>query len=292
MAYIINGKKISDDEIYDEFESIKDHYTRMGETVCCDRDEEFMQFAKDNVVNRTLMEQDSIARFGEVAETAVDQGLAELIAQHGGEQEFYDNTGFNKGDELMIRSKVRSGLIVDRVLAEVLGDEKPPTEDELQQFYEANIENYMTPERVRVSQLFIEPSSHEDAKEVYTKLRGIRESLLSGADFEAAAEEHGTKDKGEIDLGFMAQGETMPEIEAITFSLMDDEVSPIIATHFGFHIFKLTGREEPAPVPMEQIEDLPVHYATEVRETAINGYIDKLKAEGSVEEITEQVQHA
>ncbi len=58
-----------EDQVFeDEFESIKDHYESIGETVCCDRDEEFMKYARDNVVNRTLLQQESTKRFGDVSE--------------------------------------------------------------------------------------------------------------------------------------------------------------------------------------------------------------------------------
>ena len=76
MAYIINGEKIEDSVIADEFESIKDHYQSMGEVVCCDRDEEFWEYARTNVINRTLLEQESNKRFGEVEDAAVDLGGA------------------------------------------------------------------------------------------------------------------------------------------------------------------------------------------------------------------------
>ena len=60
MAFIINGEKIGDEVIEDEFESIKEHYINAGEVVCCDRDEEFQTYARENVINRVLLEQASI----------------------------------------------------------------------------------------------------------------------------------------------------------------------------------------------------------------------------------------
>ena len=90
MAYIINGEKIEDSAIADEFESIKDHYQSMGEVVCCDRDEEFWEYARTNVVNRTLLEQASIKRYGEVSDADVDARFEEVKAdrrEHGDRQD-------------------------------------------------------------------------------------------------------------------------------------------------------------------------------------------------------------
>ncbi len=290
MAYNINGEHIGDQVFEDEFESIKDHYESIGETVCCDRDVEIRELARENVISRTLLEQESVSRFGEVDEAAVEARFSELIAEHGGEQNFYDNTGFNAGDASVIKRKLKSSLMIDRLLEEDIGEEKDPTDEDLEAFYQENIEQYMSEEQVRVSQIFIEPSSQDAAKEAYVALRKLRRELLDGKDFDEAAREHGSDDDREIDLGFMRQGETMPEVEAITFSLEIGEISPVVATHYGFHLFKVTERREPKPVPREEIEGLEERFVAERKGKAIDDYINALKEKGSVEEVAEPAQ--
>lgn len=287
MAYLINGTKIEDSAIADEFESIKDHYQSLGEVVCCDRDEEFWQYARDNIVNRTLLEQESIARFGEISDEEVDRRFAQMIEEHGGEQNFYDNTGFNKGDEQVLRRRLRSSLVIDRLLDAELGEPEPPTDEQLEKYYRDNIERYLTEEEVRVSQLFIEPTSHEAAKEAFLELRKVRDEILAGKDFDQAAREHGSDEKREIDLGFLKQGETMPEVESVMFSMQVGEVSPIVATHYGFHLFKITDRKAPAPKPREEVGGLEEQFQLEVRNRQVEELIAGLKERGSVEEINE-----
>ncbi len=287
MAFLINGKRIDDDVIDDEFESIKEHYQSLGEVVCCDRDEEFRAYAIDNVINRTLLEQESILRFGEIAESEVEARFEALQEEHGGEQHFYENTGFNRGDRKMILAKLKSSLLVDRVLeAEVKVPEQASDED-LESYYQENIQRFMTGEEVRVSQIFIEPSSHDAAREAFVALRNLRRELLAGKDFDVAAREHGSDEERDIDLGFMKQGATMPEVEAITFSMEVGEISPIVATHYGFHIFKVTDRKEPAPLSRNDIPDLEQQYLGERRTQEIAALIDRLKSAGSVEEVKE-----
>lgn len=285
MAYIVNGQKIDDEMLAEEFESIKEHYQSLGEVVCCDRDDEFWGYARENLVNRTLLEQASEERFGKVDDEAVEKRLSELMAEHGGEQEFYDNTGFNKGDEKMIRAKLKSSMLVDRYLEDELGEPTKPTDEELETYYQENIENYMTQEEVRVSQIFIEPSSHAAARESYMSMRELRKELLDGKDFDEAAREHGTDKERDVDLGFMKEGETMPEIEAITFSLQIGEISPVVATHYGFHIFQVTERNMPKAIPRSEIPDLEERFLIERRNKLTHELIESLKEKGSVEEV-------
>lgn len=287
MAFIINGKRIENEVFEDEFESIKEHYQSLGEVVCCDRDEEFRSYAKDNVINRTLLEEESMKRFGPVDDATVEARFLALQAEHGGEREFYENSGFNAGDRKMILEKIRSSLMVDRVLEADLEAPSDATEEELEAYYRENIARYMSPEEVRVSQIFIEPSSHEAAREAYLALRELRKELLAGKDFDLAAREHGSDEDRDIDLGYMKQGETMPEVEAITFSLEPGEISPIVATHYGFHIFKMTDRKEPAPIPRGEINGLKEQYLAEKRALGIESLIGKLKRDATIEEVSE-----
>ena len=285
MAFIINGAHIGDDVIEDEFESLKEHYQRLGEVVCCDRDVELRTYAKENVVNRILLEQESVKRFGEIDEATVEARFDALKEEHGGDQNFYDNTGFNRGDRNVILAKLKSSLTVDRLLAAEVAVPDQASEEELERHYQDNLERFLGDEEVRVSQIFIEPSSHEAAREAYIALRTVRRELLAGKDFDQAAREHGSDEDREIDLGWMKQGQTMPEVEAITFSMEVGEISPIVATHYGFHLFKLTERKEAKPIPRDEIPGFEEKYLSERRALGIADLIDRIKSQIAVEEI-------
>lgn len=285
MAFIINGAHIGDDVVEDEFESLKEHYQRLGEVVCCDRDVELRTYAKENVVNRTLLEQESVKRFGEIDDATVEARFEALKEEHGGDQNFYDNTGFNRGDRNVILAKLKSSLTVDRLLEAEVSVPDKATEEELERYYQDNLQRFLGEEEVRVSQIFIEPSSHEAAREAYMALRTVRRELLAGKDFDQAAREHGSDEDREIDLGWMKQGQTMPEVEAITFSMEVGEISPIVATHYGFHLFKVTDRKDAKPIPRDQISGFEEKYLSERRAMGIADLIDRIKSTSTVEEV-------
>lgn len=287
MAFIINGAHIGDDVVEDEFESLKEHYQRLGEVVCCDRDVELRTYAKENVVNRTLLEQESVKRFGEIDDATVEARFEALKEEHGGDQNFYDNTGFNRGDRNVILAKLKSSLTIDRLLEAEVTVPDQATEEELERYYQENLPRFLGEEEVRVSQIFIEPSSHEAAREAYLALRALRKELLAGKDFDEAAREHGPDEDREIDLGWMKQGQTMPEVEAITFSMEVGEISPIVATHYGFHLFKVTDRKEAKPIPRAEIPGLAETYLGERRAMGIADLIDRIKSHSTVEEVEE-----
>ena len=59
MPLTINGQTISDELLEREFEGIKAHYERLGAMSCCERDDEFRGYARENVTARALINQEA-----------------------------------------------------------------------------------------------------------------------------------------------------------------------------------------------------------------------------------------
>ncbi len=290
MALIINEESISDEMLYEEFEAIKTHYQNLGEVVCCDRDEEFNELARENVTSRTLLNQESLARFGEVSDEDVASKLAELKEQHGGDEQFYENTGLEAGNDEEIQKKVAMSISVDRLVDAEIGEDPEPDEEELKKFHESNIENYMSPEEVRASHMFVEPQDEEAVKKAFVDLKAAREKVLDGADFDETAEQFLQKDEDKADLGFFKRGDLLNELEVIAFSMRDGETSPVINTHFGYHVLHRTGGKPSEPLPLEEIKDTVVEqFLAERRERLMIELIDGLKAKGKIEEVAAEV---
>ena len=285
-ALIINEEEIDDMVLEEEFDAIKDHHEALGEVVCCDRDEEFRERAKSNVINRILLRQESHKQCGDIEESEVSAAIAELKEEHGGEDVFYQNIGMSPDQDDQIRGKVATTLSVDKVLREYVGDEPEPTEEVLRKFYEENLADYMTDEEVQAHHIYLEPTGAEDADEKFALLRKTRQQLLDGADFESMSNELCQEDH-HMDLGFYKRGGLgIQEVEILTFSMNIGEISPVMPTHFGFHVFKLIDRKEPKPIPFEEVkQQLEERYVNERRESKINELIDRLKADAKIEEL-------
>src|SRR6266852_760075 len=128
------------------------------------------------------------------------------------------------------------------------------SDDELKVQFQQNIQQYQVPNRVHVEHILLMTVCKTDAEveEFRQKAEDVLKQAKKGAKFEDLAkkysEDPGTKDKGG-DLGWITQGQTVPEFEKVAFSLPKGSISDLVKTQYGFHITKVLEKEPAAPRP-------------------------------------------
>ncbi|MBL9113750.1 MAG: peptidyl-prolyl cis-trans isomerase [Verrucomicrobiaceae bacterium] len=284
MALIINGEEIDDEAIETEFRQIKGHYERTLQVACCERDPEFRATAKDNIISRVILNNEARLRFPGVDEAAVSARLEKLIEEAGGDHQFAIRIGMPlQGNEDIIRDNVANGVRLDSLLTGVYGEEKEPTEEELQEFYQKSIEQFKSDELIRVVHITKGMDGAKSRQEVYEKMRELRARVKSGEDFEALAEAERGNEQQQIDLGWFKRGEYMEEFETIAFSMDVGEVSPVFTTQLGFHLCKLMDRKPATAVPLDEIrEKVTLSYREAERDRRFNEFLAELKKSASI----------
>jgi peptidyl-prolyl cis-trans isomerase D len=150
-----------------------------------------------------------------------------------------------------------------------------PTEDELRAFYNQNIERYRVQNRAKVSHILFKTVGKTDAEieEIRKKAEDVLKSARGKAKFEDLARQYSedaSKDKGG-DLGWIVQGQTVPEFEKTAFTLPKGAISDLVKTQYGFHIIKVVDRETARTKTFEEVrgEILPI-LTEEKRERLLN----------------------
>lgn len=164
------------------------------------------------------------------------------------------------------------------------------SEEALQQAYEARKDSLMTPERLRVDYLVLDPQaiaqtlevSEEELQAAYESdiaryrsaesrstrhilledrkaAAGLRERIQSGEiDFAAAAREYsqdpGSKEQGG-DLGPVSRGVMVPPFEEAVFSAEVGELSEPVETDFGWHLIEVTAISGGETKPFAEVRD-------------------------------------
>jgi len=136
------------------------------------------------------------------------------------------------------------------------------TDDELKAVYQQNIQQFQVPNRVHAQHILLMTVGGKTDAEV-AEIKKKAEDILAqakkkGASFEDLAkkysEDPGSKAKGG-DLGWVLQGQTVPEFEKAAFSLNKGEISDLIKTQYGFHIIKVLDKETAHTKTFDEVKD-------------------------------------
>jgi parvulin-like peptidyl-prolyl isomerase len=289
MAMIINGERIDDAILDGEFAGIKSYFESLGNVSCCERNDEFRGYARQNIIARVLLAQEALRTLPPVADSDVDEAIKKLQEEHGGEQRFLQTIGAGPDQMDGVRRDVEANLRVRALVEKISADDPEPTDDELRAYYETNIDAYKTPEEVRASHILKAPSRGEQRQSAYQELRDIRAKLLTGADFDELAKKHSDKAEDHIDLGFFKRGELAEEFELVAFSMNVGEISPVFASPFGFHLVKVTERKSATPKPIDEIRaQVREHFLQDRQQENTRKFVEQLQAKATIEDETPQ----
>ncbi|MBQ3181972.1 MAG: peptidylprolyl isomerase, partial [Clostridia bacterium] len=151
--------------------------------------------------------------------------------------------------------------------------EKVDVEDEeIKTYYDENKAQFVRGESVAASHILVD--SEEKANEI---LKVIESGEVS---FEDAAREHSSCPSGQNGgaLGEFTKGQMVPEFDKAVFSMEVGELRGPVKTQFGFHIIKLTTKNESSEIAFDDVKDqIKNALIQEKRKKAYESKINQLK---------------
>ncbi|HIG84122.1 MAG TPA: hypothetical protein EYG40_02095 [Verrucomicrobia bacterium] len=283
MPLTINGELVDEGLLDAEFSQIKSHFEQQANVSCCERDDEFMGYAKDNIIARVLLSQNAKQTIEVPAPESVDQHLEKMKEEYGGEESFYFKLGIAPGNEEQVRKDIIESMRVDSLIDQASGDCPEPSDADIEDYHKNEKDSFMTPEEVRSMHIFKSLQQAENKEILFIEMRKVRGFACAGDDFMELVRKHSDKPEEEADLGWYKRGELMDEFELITFSMVIGEISPVFSTQWGMHLAKLTDRRCPEPIPLDEVRDeISDLIKAEHRESKLKTYIEKLKESATI----------
>ncbi len=133
---------------------------------------------------------------------------------------------------------------------------------DIQRYYNQHQQEFKVPEQVRVRHILIKVPAKADPKTVsaaQAKAEDVLKQLHNGANFADLAKKYsddpGSKEQGG-ELGFLKQGQTVPEFDKTAFSLAPGQLSGVIRTQFGFHILQVEEKQPARLKTVDEVHDL------------------------------------
>ena len=134
------------------------------------------------------------------------------------------------------------------------------SDDSLRAYYNEHIDEYRVENRAHVEHILFKTIGKTDAEvaEIRQKAEDVLKQAKHGANFEDLAkkysEDDGTKPKGG-DLGWIVDGQTVPEFQQAAFSIPKGSISDLVKTQYGFHIIKVLDRETAHTRTFDEVRD-------------------------------------
>ena len=123
-------------------------------------------------------------------------------------------------------------MLIEKIIQWATKEEIEVTEQEIRDYYDSHIEEFHKPYQVKVRQITV--MDEDTARSISTRLN-------RGADFSELAKTYSTSpDSSEGgDIGYFGKGELPIEFEKQVFKMRVNQISNVVKSPYGFHLFKV-----------------------------------------------------
>jgi len=242
----------------------------------------------EQLIVQELLWQEAQRRDFIVSDAEVDEQLEKVKSGFETEQAFLFKIKEGGFTEATYREEIRQQRSARRMVAEGISAGIVVSDEDIENFYDENIDRMSSPEQVRARHILVSPESDDEEGErlAREKITAIQKELQGGASFALVAMERseGPSANQGGDLGFFGRGQMVPALEEVAFALQPGEISEVVETQFGYHIIKLEERREAQTVPVEEAAERISAYLTQnKRQEAVEDLVDELHAAATIE---------
>ncbi len=257
--------------------------------------------AEDNAITEKLIAT-AVASSGiVVADEAVERTIAQIKTSIPAEMTF-ETVLASQGMTLeALKQNIKTDMAARQLFESQTKDVAEATEADAQAFYDSNPQNFespASPANASASHILLSFEQDEDDATKAAKkaqLEAIRADIIAKTTtFEDAAKAHSGCPSGAKggSLGQFGKGQMVPEFEVAVFSQDVDAVGEVVETSFGYHIIKVTDRQEagePSTTPFAEAKDQILNYLTQTAKgEAAQAYIKSLRDGATIEYVKPQ----
>lgn len=237
--------------------------------------EPFKRALLESVIERTLLLQAARELKVQVPPEELDRRMLRLSGDFPAEQ-FESTLAQNQVSLAELRERTRALLTVERLFTLHVYPRVAVTEAELREAYAAREAELTEPERVRMAQIVV--------KEL-DEARRLQAQLKAGKRFQELARLYSLSPDAKVggDLGFFERGVMPPAFEEWAWKLAPGQMSDVVATDFGYHLFKVLQRRPARKRSLAEVRgELESRLLAERHAAAQAKYIQGLKEKAQV----------
>ncbi|MFC1548419.1 peptidylprolyl isomerase [Candidatus Omnitrophota bacterium] len=258
VIVVVNEEVITQREFDRVFVPIKESFEQNFKGEELDRRvEEAKKGLLEQLINAKLAVSLAKKQNVKIDEDELEQRIEKVRGFYGTEEEFLVALN-EKGTNLTeFEKEIREQMLAQQLVQKEVGSRIVIAPKEVQQLYEKNKDKLVTPHTVKVRGIMIRKPEVAGDKTGRKKMERIINKLKKGRQFAAMAKENseGPFAKNGGDMGYIPQGQMLPEIDKVIFDIKKGEISEMIETPVGYHVFLVEDIKSPQPLEYQEVSD-------------------------------------
>lgn len=237
--------------------------------------EPYKQALLETVIERTVLLQAAARQGVTVTPEEVDRRILALSSEYPAES-FEGALAQAQTTRGELERKTRAQLTIEKLVHEQVYARVAVTEDTIRRHYEEHAADYAEPEMVHAAQIVVK--GLEEAK----RLQG---QLWNGKKFQELARKYSLSPEARVggDLGTFPRGVMPAPFDQVLFTLAVNQVSDVVTTDFGFHLFKVLEKKPARKKELAEVRDhVEELLLKELRAKAQEDFVKELRAKAEV----------
>jgi peptidyl-prolyl cis-trans isomerase C len=245
---IVNGEVLTQAEVRSHAANLRSEREASGRTLDLEERLALREEAQQLLIDRLLMLQEARRLSLVPNETEIDSVLAQWAKRFDGV------AGCRAGaDTPESREEIARRITIDKLLDHWRSFAKRPRLTELQNYYQANKQQFHAPEMVHASHIVRHFEGAGNREALLGIVETLRARIASREEFGSVAAQHSDCPENNGDLGWFARGLMVEEFDNAVFSVPSGELTPVFQTQFGFHFALVHARKPAAIRPFEEV---------------------------------------
>ena len=221
-----------------------------------------------------------------VASGEIADRLETLRGRFASDEEFRQSLVDSGLSEERLKEEIQNQLLVHRLIDAKIRSTIVVSPQEVAREISVHPELSKPGDRVRASHILIRVAEARREEQAKALVEDLRRQLVQGADFAALAKRYSEDTYAEEGgaMGWVAEGELLPELDTALFSLKAGELSGPIQTRLGFHLVRVEERRSASSLSVTEANRAVQQRLYEQKfQERLNRWIGELKRRAYIE---------